>query len=173
MSDNLRDREQWLPVVGHEGAYEVSDQGRVRSLDRNIIGGRGGVPTFRKGTILRLAVHPKTGYQYCSIASRTQLVHRLVLAAFVGPCPEKHEACHHDGNPCNNAAENLYWGTSSANEYDKVRHGTHNHSRKTHCKNGCEFTPENTRWRVHKNYRWRECIACHRRRAKEQEARRG
>ena len=52
-------------------------------------------------------------------------VHRLVLEAFVGPCPEGHEGCHNDGNPLNNRLSNLRWDTPSANNRDKERHGTH------------------------------------------------
>ncbi len=50
--------------------------------------------------------------------------HRLVLLAFVGPCPEGRECCHWDGNPSNNSLSNLRWGTKSENARDKERHGT-------------------------------------------------
>ena len=52
-----------------------------------------------------------------------QLVHRLVLETYVGPCPEGMECCHNDGNPENNKLENLRWDTRSNNHKDKVRHG--------------------------------------------------
>ncbi|MBY0457661.1 MAG: HNH endonuclease [Gemmataceae bacterium] len=51
-------------------------------------------------------------------------IHRLVLLAFVGPCPPGMEGCHGDGNPLNNNRENLRWDTSKANHADAVRHGT-------------------------------------------------
>lgn len=51
-------------------------------------------------------------------------VHRLVLEAFVGPCPEGMECRHLDGTRTNNRLSNLAWGTSAENEADKVRHGT-------------------------------------------------
>jgi hypothetical protein len=52
-------------------------------------------------------------------------VHRLVLEAFVGPCPLGMEACHYpDRDPTNNHVENLRWDTPSANQLDAVRHGT-------------------------------------------------
>lgn len=54
------------------------------------------------------------------------LVHRLVLMAFVGPCPEGMEGCHADGNRANNSLVNLRWDTREANEKDKVQHGTSN-----------------------------------------------
>jgi hypothetical protein len=56
--------------------------------------------------------------------SQTTAVHRIVLEAFVGPCPEGMECCHNDGNPRNNNVTNLRWDTRSANQMDSVRHGT-------------------------------------------------
>ena len=52
-------------------------------------------------------------------------VHRLVLEAFVGPCPAGYQGCHNNGNPADNRVENLRWGTASSNVADAVRHGTH------------------------------------------------
>lgn len=52
-------------------------------------------------------------------------VHRLVLEAFVGPCPEGMEACHFpDRDPSNNRVENLRWDTRKNNHADKHKHGT-------------------------------------------------
>lgn len=55
---------------------------------------------------------------------RQTYVHRLVLEAFVGPCPPGMECCHNDGDPSNNALANLRWDTSASNNADKIRHGT-------------------------------------------------
>lgn len=54
-------------------------------------------------------------------------VHRLVLLAFVGPCPEGLETRHLDGNPANNRLENLRYGTPAENGQDRVRHGRVHH----------------------------------------------
>lgn len=55
----------------------------------------------------------------------TFLVHRLVLEAFVGPCPEGMEACHDpDPDPTNNRLDNLRWDTPKANGQDRIRHGS-------------------------------------------------
>jgi hypothetical protein len=51
-------------------------------------------------------------------------VHRLVLDAFVGPCPEGMEARHLNGNSMDNRLENLAWSTHAVNMADKFRHGT-------------------------------------------------
>jgi hypothetical protein len=55
-----------------------------------------------------------------------RLVHRLVLEAFVGPCPDGMEACHRDGDRLNCALSNLRWDTPAANQADRVLHGTSN-----------------------------------------------
>lgn len=51
-------------------------------------------------------------------------MHRLVLEAFVGPCPIGMEACHNDGDTSNNQVDNLRWDTRSSNHMDKEKHGT-------------------------------------------------
>jgi hypothetical protein len=53
-------------------------------------------------------------------------VHRLVLEAFVGPCPEGMECRHLDGDPSNNRLDNLAWGTQSQQHEDRALHGTSN-----------------------------------------------
>lgn len=51
-------------------------------------------------------------------------VHRLVLEAFAGRCPQDWEARHLDGNHHNNVISNLKWGTHAENMRDKISHGT-------------------------------------------------
>ena len=65
-------------------------------------------------------------------------VHRLVLEAFVGPCPPGMECCHNDGNPANNALSNLRWDTRGANIEDAVRHGTYLTGSRVHFAKLCE-----------------------------------
>lgn len=84
----------------------------------------------------------------------------MVCEAFHGLRPEGMEVRHLDGNSQNDAASNLAWGTRSENIRDAVRHGTHNMTRKTHCKHGHEFTPENTQSRP--NGGGRRCMTCRR-----------
>lgn len=56
----------------------------------------------------------------------THKVHSLVLLTFSGPKPEACEACHQDGDPTNNCLTNLYWGSRSENQKDRIRHRRHN-----------------------------------------------
>ncbi len=109
--------EQWKPVVGFEGLYEVSDFGRVRSRHRS------------GECILRQQPVP-SGHKVVDLRNRgiraMSKIHRLVLEAFVGPAPAGTEGCHCDGDPSNNALANLRWDTRAGNEADKRRHGTDN-----------------------------------------------
>lgn len=153
--------EEWRSVVGYEGLYEVSDQGRVRSLDREVWNPRGFVAN-RRGVTLRPAPN-HGGYPLVTLYSggrtrKTIQVHKLVLEAFVAPKPPGTEARHRDGNPENNVPSNLMWSTHSKNIKDQIRHGTHNMGSRTHCKRGHEFTPENTAQYGHS----RVCRTCRR-----------
>lgn len=117
-------RERWKPVVGFEGLYEVSDQGRVRSLDRKIPTCTGAVKNL-KGKILALGCHTG-GYRVVGLGRYAQAyVHELVLTAFIGPRPSAtHQCCHGDNNKANNHLSNLRWDTPIANNTDKIKHGT-------------------------------------------------
>lgn len=117
--------EEWRAVPGFAG-YEVSDLGRVRSWHGpRAIGG--GSTTRAEPLMMKPATH-RNGRKHVMLARGgrriTGLIHRLVLEAFVGPCPEGMECCHGNGVPADNRLENLRWDTKAANEADKRRHGT-------------------------------------------------
>lgn len=109
----------------------------------------------------------KAGYPRVTLkvggARHNYLVHHLVLKAFVGPKPAGMECRHLNGNPADDRLENLKWGTPTENSYDTVRHGRHQGAIKTHCKNGHEFTPENTAPQTNGG---RACRTCNKKRAK-------
>lgn len=115
--------EVWKPVVGYEGYYEVSDLGRVRSVDRITTHGH-----RRRGKLLRLVPYVDGRLRVnLSIGGRAKLhfVSRLVLDAFVGPQPNRHARHFPDRDVTNNRLCNLRWGTHSENMQDKTVHGTH------------------------------------------------
>jgi len=60
----------------------------------------------------------------------TIFVHRLVLEALVGPCPEGMECRHLNGDRADENLENLRWGTSKENKADKILHKTDNRGEK-------------------------------------------
>lgn len=139
--------EQWRPIPGWENLYEVSDIGRVRSLDRLVTYPAGGQRLF-KGRILQDRLFPRTGHRMVSLkrhsVGETFRVHRLVMLTFVGPRPDGLHICHNNGVPDDNRLSNLRYDTASSNVRDAVQHGTQANTRKTHCKSGHAFTPENT-----------------------------
>lgn len=114
--------EIWLDVVGYEGRYKVSNLGRVRSVP-HLVPYKAGTTKFVHGKMLRPGPS-KTGHLTVSLGRCNSVgVHRIVLEAFVGPCPDGMECCHGDGIAFNNVLPNLRWDTRSANLLDAVRHG--------------------------------------------------
>ncbi len=113
--------EEWRAVVGYEGFYEVSNLGRVRSLDRNDVLSNG-VTRFQRGRILSPG-HNGSGYytvQLCKKSCLTHFyVHRLVAFAFLDP-PKKDqiEVNHKYGIKSDNRASELEWTSATEN----VRH---------------------------------------------------
>lgn len=152
--------ERWLPVVGWEGFYEVSDRGRVRSVDRTV--------TYKDGRVRRypstvLAVgHHGIGHEHVllcrsSDSRATRQVHLLVLAAFGPPQHEGTECLHTDGDPKNNSITNMRWGTRSENNNDRVRHGRDRNTNKTHCPKGHPFAGDNL---IRRKTGRRDCRQC-------------
>lgn len=125
-------RETWKAIPGYEGAYEVSDQGRVRSLDRHITAPNrwGGVMRRRcRGKILTPVRNLKRGgYQYVTLMCDGNEVKRrvagLVAAVFLGPRPTNLVVCHKNGNAQDDRADNLRYGTQQSNIDDQLTHGT-------------------------------------------------
>jgi hypothetical protein len=125
-------QEIWQPIPDFPG-YEVSDHGRVRSYWRRVGLGRGrgfkSIMVPKPQSILRANL--QAGYpSVCLSRNRTRpriRVHRLVLLAFVGPCPPGMECCHKDGIRANVCLINLRWDTRGSNNLDRIRHGTGPH----------------------------------------------
>lgn len=155
--------EEWRPIPGHEGSYEVSDQGRVRSLDRIVVNRLGHVVRYR-GQLLKARLSGPKGKQYLMVSltgGKCGKLHLLVAAAFIGPNPGGMQVCHNDGNRWNNAASNVRYGTASENNHDIVRHGRHRNATKSHCPQGHALSGSNLTPGELPNRKCRSCAAAH------------
>ncbi|MBM4645595.1 NUMOD4 motif-containing HNH endonuclease [Prescottella equi] len=139
-------QEEWLPIPGYEGAYDVSSAGRVRGIPRMRIDRLGRRHPIPGGILVqhrRASGHLQVGLSLDG-AQRTFTVHRLVAIAFLGPARDGLEVCHNNGNPSDNRVDNLRWDSRNANRLDAVRHGVDHNASKTHCVNGHPFDAANT-----------------------------
>ena len=154
-----RTPEQWRPVVGHEGYYEVSDEGRVRGVERLARKRNGGTYAV-KAKLLKLTPTSQ-GYVRVTLARdgvlRYARVHTLVLEAFVGPCPSGHEALHKDDIGANNALRNLRWGTSTENTFDCIGNSNHQYAKRDRCSRKHLFAGANLITRSDGGRRCRSC----------------
>ena len=124
-----RENENWKDVPDYEGYYQVSNMGRVRSLDRIVeYAGYRKQKRFYEGTILKPSNRSKYGHKCVSLRkcgkSKIVGVHNLVANAFL-PTPSSTDVLvrHLNGNATDNRAVNLAWGDCKENEADKALHG--------------------------------------------------
>lgn len=156
--------ERWLPVIGYEGLYEVSDLGGVKSLDHTTVDKNGRLMQW-SGRQMRVSPG-KNGYPRVRLTKSGEQanhsVHHLVLEAFVGPRPFPEAYGRHlNDQRLDNRLSNLAWGTASENNHDRVRNGRHPARNKTHCAQGHPFDENNTHWYIAKNGRPnRACRTC-------------
>lgn len=111
--------EQWLPVVGYEGIYEVSDLGRIKSLERYIVTiSRWGKQMNKKVKESILVIYPNTDYLNVVLSGngRKKLrAHRIVAEAFIPNPDNKPQVNHIKGNKYDNRSIMLEWNTGIEN----------------------------------------------------------
>lgn len=134
--ENL-DGEVWKDIAGYEGSYQVSNMGRVKSLDRMVNSARSSTGLrLSKGRVLKtyFARYGKCrknrntdrAYElvhlYNGVYDKAFSIHRLVAKAFIPNPNNLPQVNHKDENPANNRASNLEWCDSSYN----ANYGTRN-----------------------------------------------
>lgn len=148
--------EEWRPVIGYEGLYEVSSLGRVRSLDKYVKGkgyrlhkGKVLSPTKNKNGYLKVNLH-------CNGKRKTITVHRLVAQAFIPNPDNLPQVNHRDEDKTNNRVENLEmcdvkynlsYGTARIRERDtKIKNGYYTGlSREEYRKKWCQENKDKIR----------------------------
>ena len=119
-------KEIWKDIKGYEGLYQVSNLGRVKSMDREVIYSNGRVVNY-KGRILK-QVNNRAGrkqvFLYKDGKATNQRVHILVAESFIGERPKDYDVCHIDGDYTNNKLSNIRYDTKSQNRIDYYRQGS-------------------------------------------------
>jgi hypothetical protein len=120
--------EEWRAVAGFEG-YEVSSEGRVRSLDRYVecLANNGKMTQKYFSGRIRVLRESKDGYLCISLyhmtskKNTTHKIHRLVAEAFIPKVEGKPEVDHINTNKLDNSVSNLRW----ADDYDQQANNEH------------------------------------------------
>ena len=115
--------EIWKDIKGYEGYYQVSNFGRVKSIERKV-NKWDGIRTINERILKQNLSH--NGYYFVSLSKngkrRTYRVNRLVAEAFIPNPDNLPQVNHKEENKLNNNVENLEWCTSKYNN----NYGTHN-----------------------------------------------
>ena len=121
-------KETWRDIKGYEGRYQISNLGRVKSLER-VIHRKDGRSYLRKGMLLKNKMGTNGYYYVCLYKNNKQktfMIHSLVALNFIGERPSNHDICHINGNKLDNAVYNLKYDTRTENFNDMYRQGGRN-----------------------------------------------
>ena len=125
------EQEIWKPVVGYEGVYEVSNKGRIKSLERIVNAKNRQI--HKRESIRNLKIND--GYYYVTLAKNSKretiAVHRIVAMAFIEKPNGKNHIDHINTNRLDNRVENLKWCTRLENARNPITHKKIVNSRKS------------------------------------------
>jgi hypothetical protein len=135
--------EIWKKVENYEGYYEVSNFGRIRSVNRKIKASRGST-RIREGKIMIPQL--KKNYYEINLSklsdTKNYILHRLIAKAFIPNPLNKKEVNHINGIGTDNRIENLEWVTARENSLHAYRTGLKK-TRKGEGKENSKLTEEN------------------------------
>lgn len=127
--------EIWKPIPEFEGLYEVSNYGRVRSIDRTVKSSKNRVQ-FLKGRLKKASLSTSGYFKVCLYKDNknyNKYIHRLVMLAFSSD-KERDTVNHIDGNKLNNHISNLEWATFKENNNHAYLTGLNDESHRRNCK---------------------------------------
>lgn len=122
--------EEWRPVFGYEGIYEVSSLGQIKRVKPVKGGGVGMVQSTMNKALgyLTVRLYDGTGQE----GRKTLYVHRLVATSFIGPCPLGMVVNHKDFDRSNNRPDNLEYVTQHGNVHHSVKAGRFHRGEKSY-----------------------------------------
>lgn len=120
-------KEIWLDIPGYEGKYQVSNMGRIKSLQRTVRGFNqfGCFEWILKEKLLKPGKRDKYGHLSVVLNNprKSYSVHQLVMAAFVGETPDGMDICHNNCDSADNRLCNLRFDTRTENVLDVYKVG--------------------------------------------------
>lgn len=122
--EEIKANEIWKDIIGYEGLYQISNYGRIKSIERKVKYNN----SFRNvKEKIRKSFIGNQGYERIELSrdrkNKKYNVHRLVAETFIPNLFNKETVNHKNGIKTDNKVENLEWATRSENELHAYKTG--------------------------------------------------